>query len=359
MTRRPGEGADGDAARHDHLRNLFRWIYPLRILGLGFGLLPVLVVLHELQAAWPFWAWALAGCLGWPHLAWLHARFSRDPYHAELRNLMLDSALAGSLVPMMWFNLLPSVALLTVAVADKINSGVRKLWLRSMSGMVGGVLVAGVLTGFQVRLETSMPVLLACLPLLVLHTLATSVSNHRLVRRVQQQNRQLETLRRRDSLTGLESRSHWEAMAGALRVRCAGRREASLLLLDVDDFKSVNDQHGHAVGDDLLRAIADCVLAELPAGAHAGRLGGDEFVVALPLGVEDAARIAEVIHASVRGLRLGQAPELRASVSIGIAAAPPLEDSLRAWREAADRMLYRAKREGRDCTRFAPPVSVT
>ncbi len=78
------------------------------------------------------------------------------------------------------------------AVADKINSGVRGMWQRSLLGMLGGLVAAGLMTGFQFRPDTSMAVLVACLPLLILHTLATSVSNYRLVRRVQQQNQQLE-----------------------------------------------------------------------------------------------------------------------------------------------------------------------
>lgn len=352
--------ADAEAARRRRLRDLFRWIYPLRVFGMTLGLLPVLVVLREMRADWPAWGWAMGCCLAWPHLAWLHARLSADSHRAELRNLLTDSALVGSLIPVIGFNLLPSVGLVAVAVADKINSGVRGMWQRSLLGMLGGLVAAGLMTGFQFRPDTSMAVLVACLPLLILHTLATSVSNYRLVRRVQQQNQQLEMLRCHDALTGLESRSHWEEMADALRARCGERREASILLLDADGFKSVNDGYGHAVGDDLLRAIAACVKAELPEGGHAGRLGGDEFVVALPLTVREAVDLADAIHARVRRIELAHAPDLRASVSIGAAAAPQHGEGMRAWLEAADRMLYRAKEDGRGCTRstFLPTSAV-
>jgi len=346
-----GPRAPSDADKRRHLRSLFRWVYPLRVLGMALGLVPVLVVLREMQAGWPSWTWAMCSCLAWPHLAWLHARLSADPHRAELRNLLVDSALAGSLVPVIGFNLLPSVGLVVVAFADKINSGVREMWRRSLLATVLGLLLAGVLTGFELRVDTSMPVLLACLPLMVLHTLATSISNYRLVRRVQHQNLQLEMHRRQDALTGLESRSHWQEMASELHARCGEGQGASLLLLDADEFKSINDRFGHAVGDDLLRGIAACVMAELPAGGHAGRLGGDEFVVALPLTVREAVQVAEAIQARVRQVELAQAPGVRATVSIGVAEAPSPGGDVRVWLESADRMLYRAKNAGRGCTR--------
>ena len=80
-----------------HLRNLHLRTYPMRTLGMGLAVLPVLVVLHELDAGWPAWAWTLFCGLAWPHVALLRAKASRTPYRAELTNFMIDSAMAGSL----------------------------------------------------------------------------------------------------------------------------------------------------------------------------------------------------------------------------------------------------------------------
>ena len=154
-----------------HLRNLHLRTYPMRTLGMGLAVLPVLVVLHELDAGWPAWAWTLFCGLAWPHVALLRAKASRTPYRAELTNFMIDSAMAGSLAPMMHFNLLPSAMLVTVATADKINAGVRGLWSRSLPGMLAAILLSIALNGFQLDIATSTPVLLACLPLMVIHTL--------------------------------------------------------------------------------------------------------------------------------------------------------------------------------------------
>lgn len=332
-----------------HLRNLHRRTYPMRTLGMGLAILPVLAVLHELDAGWPAWAWTLFCGLAWPHAAWLHAKYSRVPYRAELTNFMIDSAMAGSLAPTMHFNLLPSAMLVTVATADKINAGVRGLWSRSLLGMLAAILLSAVLNGFQADIATSTPVLLACLPLMVIHTLTVSASSYRLVRKVQKQNIRLDELTRSDSLTGLESRDHWRQQADAMLAgHAANRHPVSLLLVDVDLFKTINDRHGHAIGDDVLCGIAGVIRAALPEGSHAGRLGGDEFAIVMPVAAAEARRIAEAIRAGVADLDLPRQPSLRSSVSIGSAEPPTPDADLRTWMEAADHALYRAKAAGRD-----------
>ena len=349
MTRSNNPGEAEGTGVPPHLRNLHLRTYPMRTLGMGLAILPVMVVLHELDAGWPAWAWTLFCGLAWPHVALLRAKSSRTPYRAELTNFMIDSAMAGSLAPMMHFNLLPSAMLVTVATADKINAGVRGLWSRSLPGMLAAILLCAWLFGFRTDIATSTPVLLACLPLMVIHTLAVSASSYRLVRKVQKQNMRLDELSRHDSLTGLLSRGHWQEQTSAL---LAARTPASLLLVDVDLFKSINDHHGHAIGDDVLRGIADAIRDAIPAGSHAGRLGGDEFAVAVPLALPETLHIAEGIRSRVQALALGDAA-VRCSVSIGMAEPPATGVDLRTWMEAADRALYRAKAGGRNRTHAA------
>jgi diguanylate cyclase len=342
----PGGPGDGHAG---HLRNLPRRTYRFRILGMGLAALPLVVVLSERQASWPYWAWAAFACLAWPHLAFLRAVRSRDPKRAELHNFVFDSLLAGSYVAVLHFNVLPSVLLMTMATADKVNSGIRGLWLRSLPAMALGLVGAGLLTGFAFEPATSMPVVLACLPIMVIHSLAVSLSSYQLVRKVQRQNLQLEALNRTDALTDLDSRSYWQAQAGhMLHRRHAKAQPATLMLVDVDGFKDVNDRHGHAVGDDVLREIAQRVRRACQPGGHAGRLGGDEFAATLPATAGEAAAIAEALRREVESLRLPAAPELRMSISIGLATAGDHDLELRQWMETADRALYEAKRGGRN-----------
>lgn len=345
------DAARQGAVRASNLQSLPQRTYRFRVLGMGLASLPVATVMYEIQAHWTNWAWMVFSCLIWPHLAYALARRSSDPFRAELRNFVIDSMMAGSWAPLMHFNVLPTAVLLTVVTADKVNSGVRDLWLRSLPGMVAALLGVSVLTGFAFQPYTSMPVLLACLPILVIHTLAVSLSSYKLVRRVQRQNLQLEELSRLDALTGLDSRGHWQAQAeGLLQRHQSDRHVATLMVVDVDRFKDINDRYGHAVGDDVLRGIADIIRRGIRGDSHAGRLGGDEFVVAIPADIHEAEGAAERIRAAVEQLDFPRHPGLRCSISIGLAEPPDADLGLREWIEAADRALYRAKHAGRNRT---------
>lgn len=329
-------------------RALPRRAYGFRILGMGLAALPLIAVMHELQAPWPAWAWMVLTCLLWPHIAYARAMQSRDPFLAELRNFLIDSAIAGSWVPILHFNLLPSAVLLSVVTADKINSGVRRLWLYSLPGTVLALLAMAWVTGFAFQPATSMFVIVSCLPIMIIHTLAVSASSYRLVRRVQTQNARLEELSRIDTLSGLYARGHWEGLASDALRHHALSGTGAMMVIDVDRFKEINDRHGHAIGDDVLRGIAEVIRRNTPTGSHAGRIGGDEFAVVLPGSVADAEQAAQRILEAARSLAFANAGELCCSVSIGISAMPPSETDLRGWVESADRALYRAKQAGRD-----------
>ncbi len=325
---------------------LYRRTYRFRVLGMGLAALPIAVVLTELDAGASTWAWLVVSCIVWPHVAWLAAHHSRDPFDAELRNFVVDSMIAGSWVALMQFNALPSAMLVAVSTADRISSGVRGLWLRALPWLAATIAATGLATGFAFAPQTSMRVVLACLPLMVIHTLAVSYNNYRLVRRVQAQNQRLAELNRIDPLSGLANRRHWEDRAAQL-YRLPADQAATLLIVDIDHFKAINDTHGHAVGDDVLRAIATAIQPLLPAGSHAGRLGGDEFAVAMPGSRDEAAAVAERMRAVVENIELASAPGLRSTLSIGFAERAG-DASLREWIERADRALYRAKNAGRN-----------
>ena len=171
-------------------------------------------------------------------------------------------------------------------------------------------------------------------------------------------NVQLREYSRRDPLTGVYNRRHFrEALSQALQARTGSGLPLALLLLDLDHFKRVNDEHGHLAGDDCLNSAARCI--EAVAHEHDGlvaRFGGEEFVVVLPgTGAQQALQIAEAIR-----LRIHQTPvetagrSIRLSASIGVhtvdgdrATAP--EEAIR----IADEALYRAKDDGRNCVRHS------
>jgi len=154
-----------------------------------------------------------------------------------------------------------------------------------------------------------------------------------------------------DSLTGLVNRRVLdEALTSALSTRSA-QAGTALVLVDVDSFKTINDQYGHPVGDDALVHIAGVLRSVVrPTDAVLSRMGGDELAVLLPECPADVAvrRATEVLDA-VRAapLVLTDGTLLALSVSVGVAHAPSHADGLEALYAAADTALYAAKRAGR------------
>ena len=153
-----------------------------------------------------------------------------------------------------------------------------------------------------------------------------------------------------DSLTGLLNRRAFLDNARNLCTYQAGRTApVTLLMFDLDHFKSVNDRYGHAVGDEVLRLFAQVARSSMRANDIIGRLGGEEFAAIVPGDLEVATRIAERIRANFEtvGKTLGAA-EVGATVSIGAAAAcePVMEVGPLLVR--ADTALYRAKNDGRN-----------
>ena len=331
-------------------------IYPLRILGMGLGGTVAAVVLWERNASVLAWIGMVLPAFVWPHVAYLLTRRSKNPYRTETRNLLIDSAMAASFVPLMHFNLLPSVLLLTLTMVDKITTGIRGLWARSIPAMLAGGVAGTVFAGFHWAPDTSMRVIMACLPVMTLHTLSVSIVSYRLIRKTGQQNQLLEELRRVDALTGLFGRGHWQEQAeAALRRHHTLGEPACMLMLDIDHFKAINDTHGHTVGDEVIRALAHVVRGSVRATDCAGRFGGDEFAIVLQgMRVPEALTIAHRIRTQIEAVRLRQLPEVRITSSIGVAGASHRHGTLRAWIDAADAALYNAKHGGRNRVASAP-----
>jgi len=151
-----------------------------------------------------------------------------------------------------------------------------------------------------------------------------------------------------DVLTGLANRA---AFIGHLEhaVHLAQRedRRFGLLFIDVDNFKAINDGHGHAVGDGLLREVAHRIGATIRAADIAARLGGDEFVVLVDNGHDIAVLGTRLLAAMRHPFVIAESP-LVVTVSIGLARYPEHGTTADALLHAADVAMYRAKNEGRD-----------
>ncbi|MBF8222126.1 GGDEF domain-containing protein [Halomonas sp. 328] len=160
---------------------------------------------------------------------------------------------------------------------------------------------------------------------------------------------QFEALRERaevDPLTGLANRRQLaEAMEGALADRHG--RPPALILIDLDDFKAINDTHGHQAGDALLVAVAERLRGSLRDGDTIARLGGDEFLVVIPgASAESAQQIADKLFEALRPPVAWQGERLRISPSMGVILAEADEPASRLL-QRVDAAMYRAKRAGK------------
>ncbi|ASY57149.1 GGDEF domain-containing protein [Sinorhizobium sp. CCBAU 05631] len=167
----------------------------------------------------------------------------------------------------------------------------------------------------------------------------------------------LKTMLARDPLTGaLSRRALIEDGEKAIAHCLADHRPAAFLQLDLDYFKQINDQYGHACGDMALAHFVKTVSAFLDGRGIFGRIGGEEFGIVLPdHSEEQAAAVAEAICRAVRDTPVGRAHQrIRLTVSIGIAAAAP-GDTIMDVMIRADLALYDSKADGRDRCSIARP----
>lgn len=162
---------------------------------------------------------------------------------------------------------------------------------------------------------------------------------------------ELRRLATTDSLTGTANRRQFMETAEKelARLRRYGRA-VSVLMLDVDHFKSINDNHGHAAGDQVLVGLADVCRDCLRECDIIGRLGGEEFAIVLPETDEAVAmEVAERLRHRLSEMRIqSRGGDIRFTVSVGVAAALSADISIEAALSRADHALYAAKRAGRD-----------
>lgn len=162
--------------------------------------------------------------------------------------------------------------------------------------------------------------------------------------------RRMEHIATTDTLTGLPNRRLFETHVNKL-LRLAERslNPVSMIVIDIDHFKKINDLHGHLTGDQALSQIADTLQKTIRNSDSICRWGGDEFIVVLPVcDLNQAADIAEKIRAEVQLINLLRGnPDFKLSVSLGLAQYKP-GDTLLSLLKRADSALYRAKHQGRN-----------
>ncbi len=156
-----------------------------------------------------------------------------------------------------------------------------------------------------------------------------------------------------DGLTGLYNRRYMETHLGSLVEQAGSRgKPLTILVLDIDYFKAINDTHGHDAGDDVLREFATRIRKSIRGIDLACRLGGEEFVIVMPeTDMAVATIVAERLRRRIASEPFGIAQGARAinvTISIGIATLDTADDNASTILKRADQALYRAKRDGRN-----------
>jgi diguanylate cyclase (GGDEF)-like protein len=225
--------------------------------------------------------------------------------------------------------------------ADEILRDIPVVFLTSRTGMED--VVAGLRGGAHDYLKKPFE------PQELLARVGSAVQVKKLQDQLRERNAQLDEMSRTDALTRLYNRRHLDDEL-ARRLIDARRHgdPLSVIILDIDHFKRVNDDHGHPAGDMVLREFAGRLAPQLRTGDVAGRWGGEEFLVILPrTALADAHQVAERIRGAVAAVPfLAGEEQLRITVSGGCAGGPV--DSLEGLVSLADTCLYEAKARGRD-----------
>jgi diguanylate cyclase (GGDEF)-like protein len=206
---------------------------------------------------------------------------------------------------------------------------------------------------------------LVVLSVVLLLTLAVLIWSVMLRRRVKQQTLLIRRSEERfrhlaeyDALTGLTSRTllH-DRLTSELELARRKQTPLALLMMDVDNFKHVNDSLGHAAGDEILCVTAKRIRAAVRETDTVARMGGDEFVVLLPgvRGKREAGKVAAQVVASVAAPVRFRGQEVPVSVSVGISSYPDGGDDVTSLLQNVDTAMYEAKSLGRNCYRFFNP----
>lgn len=154
-----------------------------------------------------------------------------------------------------------------------------------------------------------------------------------------------------DMLTGAFNRRRIEEEAKRLKSRCKRTGDSlAVMMIDVDQFKSINDSYGHPVGDEVLRRLAEIAQAAIRADDYFARYGGEEFCILLPsTSVTEAYGLAERLRLTYASTTMGiSGKAIKSTISIGVADSSQVGLEFEALIKAADHALYRAKLEGRN-----------
>lgn len=364
---------------------LVRIHYQMR--SVSFALLFAATTLHSLGKDYGPAVWALLVflLLVYPHLQYWRVGRAADPVRAEMSNLLVDSALLGIFAAIVEFSVwLSFSSLLGTLTNNATNKGWRGVWA-PLAAYLGGALLGVLVGGWRFAPETGWPATLFCIVGLSGYLLA--IGNLGFTR-----NLQLRTAREalkgreaqllmaneilrenldeisalqlklseqavRDPLTGLYNRRYLDNTLERELARCKREGQSlSLVMIDIDLFKKINDTYGHQAGDEVLRRLGQTLGTTARAGDIACRYGGEEFLLVMPtMPLSKARQRAEDLRVAFGAMIVPFGSfRFQATLSVGVAVYPGHGNSVDELIRCADAALYQAKQNGRNQVCMAP-----
>lgn len=326
-----------------------------RAVGLAGMFFPIAAALvaHPPPGGW--WLVLVAWAFVWPHLAWQLASKSVDPLGREIYNLKIDAIFAGMWIAVMGGNTLPSTALLMIMCLNLMGTGGVRLFVAGMILLVVSCLVTLEITGNAISFHSAPQEWWVSLPVIVIYPLLFAWVSYQTATKLAEHKRRLQVMSTRDGMTGVYNRRHWEILLRDEFNHCRHlHRDATLLIIDIDHFKSINDTWGHDVGDEAIIALTRQLQLTLRGSDIIGRFGGDEFAVIMSgTPAENAISAMLRVHERLGTLRLSTAPQVVLRISVGVAPLSSQMSHYREWLKSADMALYKAKKAGRNRTEVA------
>ena len=331
----------------------------------------VLQGMSQVHSPWTM-AWMAAQFLVYPHAMFLAAKYSKDSLGTEMRTLVLDALAFGVWSAVLEFPLWIAFSLWICSVMGlSAFRGLQGAFIASAAMAAGSGLVI-VFNGVRFSPQTDMLVTVICMASLALYLFLFSLDanrralvlraiRHKLMQSetaLQQQLHEVQSLQTLltqqvncDPLTGLYNRRYLTETMGRELSRCMREGQPlSLLMIDIDYFKLVNDTYGHQAGDEVLKQLGAILVQEMRGSDLACRYGGEEFLVLFPnMSLQAAEARAEQYRQKVENASLGFGEfQISMRLSIGVAGFPGHATTPDGLIQAADRALYEAKRQGRN-----------
>lgn len=337
--------------------------------AVAFLILATHVFFMELSP-WLYPALAISFLL-WPQLAYLRARMSVNSMYSEFNNLIIDSVIFGMWISGLGYPVwIAFILSISIAVNLMVFRGPQGL-MQALAGLAAGIVTGSLFAGLRFMPDTHWITTTLAISGISFHLLLVSYiaftrnevlhqsrkQQQLIEKELKQQieeNRllqeQLQEQANRDPLTGLYNRRYLDDSLHREMARCLRRGEPlSLVLIDLDHFKKVNDEHGHGAGDRVIKQLTAILTSLSRASDIVCRFGGEEFLVVLPgTGLEAATARAEEYRRLFKETAISmEGVSLTVTLSAGVACSYRKtlpHDLIR----QADQALYRAKETGRN-----------